>query len=240
MTTATDLALLIDDIRRIDARLLAALTDLTDDDVRAASRLPGWTRGHVLAHLAGVGAGAARQLEHAVAGEERVDFYDGGRAGRDAAIEAGAGASADEHRDAVAATVARIEEVLGRVRPEILDEATGYRGRPVGAVVLLWWREAEIHATDLALGIDATGWTAGLRAHLHDYLADRVPAGLRVDLAATDLDERRAIGDGDDVVTVRGAANDLAAWLAGREPLAAVSAERDGVVVPLPELAPWP
>lgn len=240
MTTATDLVLLLDDVRRADARLLDALGGLTDADVRAPSRLPGWTRGHVLAHLTGLGAGAARQLERAVAGEERVDFYDGGRAGRDAAIEAGAGASAEEHRAAVGVVVARVEEALDRVGPDVLDVATGYRDRPVGAVAAMWWREVEIHSTDLALGTGTDAWTAGLRAHLHEYLADRVPAGLRLDLAPVDLDERRAIGDGDDVVTVRGGANDLAAWLAGREPAGPLSAERGGVVVPLPELGPWP
>ncbi len=239
MTTATDLALLLDDIRSADARLLAALDGVTDDDVRAPSRLPGWTRGHVLAHLAGLGAGAARQLERAVAGEERVDFYDGGRVGRDAAIEAGAGASAEEHRAAVRATVERVEAALDRVRPELLDVPTGYRDRPVAAVVAMWWREVEIHATDLDLGLGTEAWTAGLRAHLREHLADRAPAGVRLDLAPTDVDERVAIGDGEPV-TVRGSANDLTAWLAGREPRGEVAAERDGVVVPLPELGPWP
>ncbi|WP_199423633.1 maleylpyruvate isomerase family mycothiol-dependent enzyme [Actinotalea solisilvae] len=239
MTTTTDLALLLDDIRRVDDRLRDVLDGLTDDAVRGPSRLPGWTRGHVLAHLAGLGAGVARQLEHAVHHQERVDFYDGGRAGRDGAIEAGAGESAAHHADAVRATVDRVEHALDRVGPELLDERTGYRDRPVSAVVRLWWREVEIHLTDLDLGPDVTQWSAGFRAHLHEYLVDRVPAGVRLDLAPTDVDERRALGEGD-VVTVRGAANDLAAWLAGREPAGALSAERGGVVVALPELEPWP
>lgn len=239
MTTATDLALLVEDIRRVDERLLTAVEGLTDDAVRAPSRLPGWSRGHVLAHLAGVGAGVARQLERAVARQERVDFYDGGRAGRDAAIEAGAGAAAAEHRATLRATVERVERALEKVGPEVLDRPTGYRDRPVVAVVELWWREVEIHAADLDVGIESSGWTAGLRAHLRDYLADRVPTGTRLDLAPTDADERASIGDGEPV-TVRGAANDLTAWLAGRAPAGPVTAERGGVVVPLPELSPWP
>ncbi|WP_182111567.1 MULTISPECIES: maleylpyruvate isomerase family mycothiol-dependent enzyme [unclassified Actinotalea] len=239
----TDLALLLDDIRGTDQRLLAAVDQLTDDDVRAPSRLPGWTRGHVLAHLVGVAGGAARQLEHAVAGTERVDFYDGGRAGRDAAIELGARAGAGEHREQLRAALERLETALAAVGPDVLDVTTGYRDRPVSAVLTMWWREAEVHAVDLDLpGLTTAAWTTGLRAHLVDYLADRVPDGVRLDLAATDRPaERRTVGAADGaVVTVRGTADDLVLWLAGREPAGPVAAERDGVAVPLPELRPWP
>lgn len=239
MTTDTDLARELADIRRIDARLLDAVEPLGDAEVHAPSRLPGWTRGHVLAHLAGLGAAVARQLEHALANTERVDFYDGGRTARDAAIEVGAPAGAAEHRETLRATVARVEKALAKLTPDLLDRPTGYRERPVSAVVSLWWREVEIHATDLDVGIESAGWSPALRAHLHEYLADRVPRGVQLDLAPTDVDERRAIGEGE-TVTVRGTANDLVAWLTGRDPAGDVVAERDGVGVPLPELSPWP
>lgn len=240
MTTVTDLDRVLADLRATDRRLLDAVAGIDDGAVAGPSRLPGWTRGHVLAHLAGLGAGAARQLEHAVAGTERVDFYDGGRVARDAQIERDAGRSAAEHRAALAATVERVEEAAAAVTPELLDRPTGYRDRPVAAVLALWWREVEVHLTDLDVGPTTAGWSAGLRAHLAAYLADRAPEGVRLDLAATDVDERHALGDGADLVTVRGAATDLAAWLAGREPAGPLTAERDGAVVPLPELAPWP
>ncbi len=46
----------IDEIERELAeateRLLATAARLTDEDLRAPSLLPGWTRGHVLAHVA--------------------------------------------------------------------------------------------------------------------------------------------------------------------------------------------
>lgn len=237
--TNEQLADLIDRVRATDQRLLDAVDGLTDALVTGPSRLPGWTRGHVLAHLVGLGGGAARQLENAAAGTERVDFYDGGRAARDLAIESGAGAGAAEHADALRRTVARLEAALDRLRPEVLDQPTGYRDRPVSAVVLLWWREAEIHLTDLDLGVASSSWTGTLREHLVAYLADRVPSGTRFDLVATDLDERHSLGDGE-VVTIRGTATDLVAWRAGREPLGPVTAEHDGAPQPLPELAPWP
>ena len=237
--TTEQLSDVIDRLLATDQRLLDAVDGLTDALVAEPSRLPGWTRGHVLAHLVGLGQAAARQLENAVAGAERVDFYDGGRTARDLAIESGAGAGAAEHAVELRRTVARIEATLARLTPAMLDQPTGYRDRPVSAVVLLWWREAEIHLTDLDLGVASSSWTGTLRQHLFDYLADRVPAGTRLDLVAVDLDERHTLGEGE-VVTVRGTATDLAAWLAGREPLSPVTAERDGVPQPLPELAPWP
>ncbi|MDT4974596.1 MAG: maleylpyruvate isomerase, partial [Pseudonocardiales bacterium] len=60
----------------------------TDDEVRAPSLLPGWTRGHVLAHLARNADGISRTLSGALRGE-RVPRYPGGPAGRAADIEAG-------------------------------------------------------------------------------------------------------------------------------------------------------
>jgi maleylpyruvate isomerase len=192
----------------------------------------------VLAHLAGVGNAAARQLEAAVAGEV-VEFYDGGMPGRAAAIEAGAGASAAEHRTRVRAAVARLEAAVHALQPPDLDRTTGYRGRAAGQVVVAWWREAEIHLTDLAVGPDHSTWDGRLREHLMAYLEPRVPDGVRVDLVPTDADEGRSLGSGEPFV-VTGSANDLVAWLAGREPLGTVVAERDGAPAPLPTLDPWP
>ncbi|MFH9060709.1 maleylpyruvate isomerase family mycothiol-dependent enzyme [Streptomyces coeruleorubidus] len=79
-------------------RVLARLVGpLDDDQVRAASALPGWSRGHVLAHLADSARMFARLAEHALRGE-LVPAYDGGVDERNAIIEAGAGRSAAGHR----------------------------------------------------------------------------------------------------------------------------------------------
>ncbi|WP_024287811.1 maleylpyruvate isomerase family mycothiol-dependent enzyme [Cellulomonas sp. KRMCY2] len=233
-----DLDVTLEQIRYIDRLLLWALHGLTDELVVGPSGLPDWTRGHVLAHIVGVGSAGARQIETAAAGG-LVDFYDGGRPARDAAIDAGAGAAAAEHVRLVGATVARMEAALDRLTPEVLDRPTGYRDRPAASIALLWWREAGIHLTDLDLGVDNTAWDLALRNHLADYLVDRVPDGTRLELEPTDVDEPRSLGTGESV-TVRGAAGDVIAWLAGREPLAPVVGERGGRPCPLPELRPWP
>ena len=102
---------------RIDRLVLDVVGRVTDAQVTEPSLLPGWTRGHVLAHIAGAGAAAARQVEVAVAGGDLLDYYDGGMAGRNGAIEALAGDSASEHIARVTKTVRRIEAAADSVTP---------------------------------------------------------------------------------------------------------------------------
>lgn len=230
----------IESIERTHERVRTTVEGLSDDQVREPSRLPGWTRGHVLAHLAGFAAAAERQVLRAIQGEDPGEFYDGGRPARDAAIEAGAGADADEHITRVRAAMDRMEGLLDLLDEDVLRRPTGFKhGLSVEAVVLAWWREFSIHLTDLDLGAEHTLWGPELREHLVGYLTARVPDGVQLDLEPTDVDEPRRLGQGH-VVRVRGAANDLVAWLAGRDPLAPVTADNGGTVVPLPELGPWP
>lgn len=236
----TEAAGAIESIERTHERLRTTVAGLTDEAVRGPSRLPGWTRGHVLAHLVGFGRAAERQVLRAITGEDPGEFYDGGQAGRDAEIEAGAGASAAEHVARVDAVIDRMEGVLDLLDDDLLRRPTAFKGgRPVEAVVLAWWREFSIHLVDLDLGAEHTLWGPELREHLVGFLSSRVPAGVQLDLEPTDVDEPRRIGEGR-VVRVRGAANDMVAWLAGRDPLGPVLADADGVAVPLPALGPWP
>jgi maleylpyruvate isomerase len=58
-------------------QLLARVDGFTDDDVRAASLLPGWTVAHVLAHLVGNGDSFVRIIAAANRGEV-TDQYPGG------------------------------------------------------------------------------------------------------------------------------------------------------------------
>ncbi len=59
------------------ARLLALIQPLSDADVRRPSRLPGWTVGHVLSHLARNADSHRRRADAAGAGEV-IEQYEGG------------------------------------------------------------------------------------------------------------------------------------------------------------------
>ncbi len=237
----TEIASAIESIERTQERLRGTIDGLTDGQVHASSVLPGWSRGHVLAHIAVFGEAAVRQLERAVTGSDPGEFHRGGPGGWNAAIEAGAVLPAVEH-------VARITEVLDRIEGyldfvvadgAIVSRPTGYQGSSVGALVLAWWRELSINLTDLGLGAEHTLWGPELREHLRGFLAPRVPDGVQLDLEPTDVHEPCRIGQGE-VVRVRGTANDLVAWLAGREPLAPITADSGGSEADLPALGPWP
>lgn len=77
--------------------LAGILCRLPDAWLRRPSRLRGWTKGHVLTHLARVCDGLTRLAEGAIANQGAV-MYDS-RAHREHQIDAGATRSAGEQRD---------------------------------------------------------------------------------------------------------------------------------------------
>ncbi|NUT46717.1 MAG: maleylpyruvate isomerase family mycothiol-dependent enzyme, partial [Saccharothrix sp.] len=96
----------LDEVAAAHRRLLEVIAELTDAQVAEPSTLPGWTRGHVLAHLSDAARARARFLEHAARGE-RVELWAPGE--RDAIIEATASRTAAGHRAATAEQSALLE-----------------------------------------------------------------------------------------------------------------------------------
>lgn len=229
------------------AELRGRAGSLADADVRAPSRLPGWSRGHVLAHVAGVADAMARQLEYAARGET-VELYDGGADGRNRAIEEGAVRSADRQRQVLDAALDRALSAFGNLGDEDWDAPIAYRGGVVRDGGLALWRELVIHATDLGTGAEADSWSPQFCEHLFDFLSARIPAGMRVRLQPFGMAARVLTGQGDghaaasgSTVSVNGMATDIAAWLAGRTPnLGSLRAEAAADGVDLPKLLPWP
>jgi len=217
---------------------------LTEADVPAPSALPGWTRGHVLAHIAGISNAMARQLEYAARGKT-VELYDGGYDGRTKAIEMSAGHALEQHR---ADLDSALERAL-RAFDALDDDASGAGGwhQPIsyrGGVVLdggfALWRELVIHGSDLNTGRGPETWSRQFCEHLFGFLAARVPEDQKLVLQPLGLPPA-TIGTGGRSTVVSGMVTDIAAWLAGREPSLGslrASAAADGV--DLPELLPWP
>lgn len=136
-------------VRAAQSALDVWLGSLPEVDPARPSRLPGWTVGHVLAHLAGNAAGHVRLLQG-------LPQYDGGVTARDAAIEAGArrpfGQLVGELRTAQAVLDAAWQEVTEWYP----DPATLADPRPYAELPFLRWREVEIHRFDLG-PIDGAG-----------------------------------------------------------------------------------
>lgn len=221
---------------------------LGDADVRAPSRLPGWSRGHVMAHVAGVADAMARQLQYASRGET-IELYDGGSDGRNRAIEEGSVRSADLLRQELDAALERALSAFHDLQEADWRTPISYRGGVVRDGGLALWRELVIHRSDLGTGSEADSWSPQFCEHLFGFLSARVPAGVRVRLQPFGMPSR-LLGTGPEgpassasgsTVSVNGMATDIAAWLAGRTPnLGSLRAEAAADGVDLPKLLPWP
>jgi maleylpyruvate isomerase len=143
-------------------RLLATLDGLDDATARRPSRLPGWSVGHLLTHVARNADGLVRRFEGARRGEI-VDQYEGGLSGREAEIEAGAQRSAAE----LVADVRATAELAERAAVELPDGFWDREGRSVGGekqtmrrILVGRIREVELHHVDLGLGYEPADWPA--------------------------------------------------------------------------------
>ena len=100
-------------------RLRTRVAHLTEEQVRAPSRLPGWSVGHVLTHLARNADAHARRLSGALRGED-LPKYANGPEQRGNEIEAGAGRAAAEIIADVENSQSQLEEVF------MLNAAAGW------------------------------------------------------------------------------------------------------------------
>ncbi len=174
--------------RAAHRRLFATIRSIDEATVRQPSRLPGWTVGHLLTHLARNADSHVRMLLAAERGES-VEQYAGGADQRAADIEAGAG----RPRDALVTDVGQSAIDLEAVWET--TSAAGWaghglrRGSPWPCVELPFqrWREVEVHHVDLGLGYEATGWP-------EEYVARELPLALaRVPERVADLAQRRLL-----------------------------------------------
>ncbi|MEU3337928.1 maleylpyruvate isomerase family mycothiol-dependent enzyme [Streptomyces sp. NPDC006668] len=201
-------------VRAVHARERRRLDGLTEEQVRAASALPGWSRGHVLAARLVFLRAAVRQLDH-VLGGRRIDFYDGGKPGRDRQIEAHADRPGSELLRDVEDWSRALDAGWARVGAADWERRVSYReGGPLRVLALASWREAELHLVDFDLGVRPSCWSLEFCLHLFDFLSPRVPDGTRLDLA-TPQGGTWQLGRGEPL-RITGAVSDLAAWLAGR------------------------
>jgi maleylpyruvate isomerase len=223
-----------------DLELLDEQTDLllrtarAVEDLGAPSLCEGWTRGHVLAHLARNADGLARAGAGVLDGS-RASMYDS-QESRDAEIEAGAGRS---HGDAVADLVSSavaLRDVLGRIGPEratvgiprLTDGPDFFTAERLPTMRL---REVVYHHVDLDAGFGFGDLPADL---LVRYIRNETARYAKTDGAPafrirTDEGDHFEAGEGGPLVT--GARGAVLLWLARQRP--------DGVSAgdtPLPEL----
>ena len=141
-------------------RLLQSLESLTDDQCRESSALPGWTRGHVLSHLARNAESHVHLLQCAARGEQGEQYVGGAKA-RKEGIESHARDAADDLVASVRRSIYALEGQWAATNSE------GWQGQGVNSagatimmsdIVFLRWREVEVHHADLLLGFTHKDW----------------------------------------------------------------------------------
>jgi maleylpyruvate isomerase len=225
------------------AALLRTAHGLSDEQAGAPSRLPGWTRGHVLTHLARNADGLANLLAWARTGVVTPMYASPEE--RDANIEAGAGRPAAEVTADVAASAAAFAAAAAAVPGPAWAAEVRARGTGHPAWYTLWRRlcEVEIHHVDLGLEYGPGDWPAAfaatsLRRISGEFARPDCPAAR---LLAADSGAEYAIGAGTGSaagapVTVTGPTRPLLAWLIGRGQGEQLTAAPAG---PLPEIPAW-
>ncbi len=217
--------------------LMDTVHTLDDEAVRAPSLCEGWTRGHVLTHLAR-NADALRNLVTWARTGTETPMYPT-REQRDRDIEAGAGRSAAHLEADVEASAERFLDDLLALRGQYLGEVvrTG-AGHPLVAhdLPLNRAREVVYHHADLDTGYTFDALPAELVGRFLIETGERL-SGQRagpLTLAATDTGQRVEVG-GPGGPEVTGTASELLAWSTGRGDGAGLSIS-DG---DLPTLPPW-
>lgn len=203
-------------------RVLSTAAVLTDAAAAGPSRLPGWTRGHVLTHLARNADGFCNLLHWARTGT-RTPMYPS-EAARDEAIEAGAKRSAAELTADLRDSAARFAAAAAGLPEAAWAAQIERRGEPFPAREILRARasELEFHHVDLGTGYPPDDWPAA-------FVADALPRVAGSFAGRPDMTACRLVPDGwpdsflvgpagqdPPDLAVHGTPGRLLAWLSGR------------------------
>lgn len=228
------------------AHLIATAEQFDDAAVREPSLLPGWTRGHVLSHVARNADAVVRLLTWAATGVE-TPMYASEQA-RDGEIDEGADRGAEQLVADVREASERFAVQAARMPPEQWGaKITARRGGPQAAAWLPWWRleEVLIHHVDLGASFSPAHWPQSFTEPELAMIAKRfsdptyTPESPSFRVHAEDTDQVFGIctnADDEQAPIVRGPGAALVAWLIGRS-------SGDGLNVephePLPQPPTW-
>ncbi|WSQ13740.1 maleylpyruvate isomerase family mycothiol-dependent enzyme [Streptomyces sp. NBC_01231] len=200
----------------------AAVHSLTDPGFARPSYLPGWSRAHIIAHVARNADALVNLLTWARTGVETPMYASGDQRARE--IEEGARRPAEELRAELLAADSRLGAELAALPDECWEAIVRTaRGREVPASQVPWMRVREVWVHAVDLNIDTTFDDVP-----HDVCAallDDVTAAFRarpdcppVELRAEDADRTWLLGapGSAEPVVVSGDAPSLTAYATGR------------------------
>jgi maleylpyruvate isomerase len=215
---------------------------LSDGDARGPSLLPGWTRGHVLTHLARNAEGGTRLLGWACSGVRSYEYES--VAARAAAIEAGSGRPAAALIADVTETARALAEAAAVMPAAGWDNlVTWTTGHQTKAEHVIYSRHAEVllHHVDLDIGFRPASWppvfVTDALAVVISSLNDRSLAPLQARLHAVDTGNQFRLGHAaQDAPAIAGTQAELLAWLMGRSDGGTLARAGEGPLPPVPSI----
>jgi maleylpyruvate isomerase len=212
-------------VERATEVLHGVVGTMNDASARGPSLLPGWTRGHVVSHLARNADALVNLLTWARTGVEHPAYAS--RADREADIEEGSTRAVQLLHEDLAAASARfaaavrdLPDTAWRAEVALRDSAS----LAAHEVPWLRWREVLVHMVDLNLGV---GFCDLSDEDLEELIDDAVTEyrgrpgvpSLRLE-AELEGGRQRSwelnTGSADAAAVVRGPASGILAWLTGR------------------------
>jgi maleylpyruvate isomerase len=202
-------------VHRATQSTVQTVDGLTDSQWVEPSVLPGWTRAHVIAHLTNHAFGTSRAI-HGLRNHQPTPIYDSNEA-RDAGIDRLAGQPVGVIRDRFLASVTAVYDALRHLSPDLrgqtVERTPGGQMIVGEELVLMRWREVEIHHADLDAGFTHRDWSPEFVAYF---------------LPIVQWDRAEEV----DLSLVHGAPASMAWWLAGR-------GNGEGILGEVPSLGPW-
>lgn len=198
--------------------LFTSRTDPGQSALAEPSGLPGWTRKHVLAHVAANADALGNLIRWAAAGEPTPMYASpADRAG----IERGRQLPARDLTAWLRRSADALEEAMTRLSgAQWQAPVLTAQGRTVPATEVPWMRAREVyvHAVDLATGLTFAGLPAGFLTALCDDVAAKRSAGPgpALVLTATDTGGQWKLPGTGEAVTLAGPLAEITAYLTGR------------------------
>ncbi len=200
------------EVDRATQRLLRTAAGLDDGALAVPSALPGWTRGHVLTHVARNADAYTNLLIGAATGTD-IPGYPTPTA-RAEGIEAGYARPLAEQLEDTRAACDRFAGAAAAMPADAWTVALKATGSAAALVPWARLREVEVHHVDMAAGYTVDDWSESFALRLlREVTAD---LSLSLVLHPDGVDHPIVVGGGTPAVTVSGPAQTLAAWLTGR------------------------
>lgn len=221
-----------------EVRFEEEINSLAGEDFEKPSALEGWSRKHVLAHMARNADGLVNLLTWARTGIE-TPMYPDDRA-RQNGIEKGAQEPVDFLLADVRAARSRYQEAIDAMPVQAWESRVRTaQGRLVPAETVLWMRTREVwvHAVDLRVDMAFSDLPQSVAVALLDDASSALRArdgGVPVVLVADDDGHVWELHDGNDGIEVRGSVSALAGYLLRGDRAHGLWVDEGGVVPPMP------